>query len=100
MLAGRYSAGGLGGSAPSSVHAPGVKAPGEPPIATKRIPSGPGRIWRTWSGPTRTIVPGRSSNSLPSATSVAGTAERDVDLLLVRVERLGTVVVAWVAVPV
>src|SRR5207247_1298384 len=29
-----------------------------------------------------------------------GTAERDVDLLLVRVERLGTVVVVWVAVPV
>ena len=44
---GRYSAGALGGSAPSSVHAPGAKAPGAPPIATNRIPSRPGRIWRS-----------------------------------------------------
>ena len=27
-----------------------MKAPGAPPIATKRIPSGPGRIWRSWYG--------------------------------------------------
>jgi hypothetical protein len=47
LRTGRYSAGALGGSAPSSVHEPGVKAPAEPPIATKRIPSAPGTIRRS-----------------------------------------------------